>query len=63
MIKSLCQISSLPSWYSYQYDLMARRGLRVLALAYKKIELSSHNQLKDMNRLHVENEFVMDCKY
>ena len=27
----------IPTWYSPCYDSLARKGLRVLALAYKKV--------------------------
>jgi len=36
-IKSLLRPESTPDWYDKCYEGMARRGLRVLALAYKRI--------------------------
>lgn len=39
VIQSLAVPESLPEWYSATYDKMARQGLRVLALAYKRVHL------------------------
>jgi magnesium-transporting ATPase (P-type) len=38
-LKPLMVPSSVPSWYTLSYESLARRGLRVLALAYKKVSL------------------------
>ena len=45
-----------PSWYKATYEKLARRGLRVLALAYKKVNLSAtdKNKSKDLTRTAVE---------
>ena len=36
VIGSLLIAEDTPTWYSASYEAMARKGLRVLALAYKK---------------------------
>ena len=36
-LKHLMVPSSIPTWYTQSYETLARRGLRVLALAYKKV--------------------------
>eukprot|EP01040_Poterioochromonas_malhamensis_P009840 gene9840-10684_t len=36
-LRKLILPEQLPSWYSQTYEALARRGLRVLALAYKKV--------------------------
>jgi magnesium-transporting ATPase (P-type) len=36
-LKPLLVADSAPSWYSSTYEALARKGLRVLALAYKKV--------------------------
>lgn len=49
-----------PSWYVSTYQEYARKGSRILALGYKAIKWSSSNELKEMDRSHVEHnlEFV-----
>ena len=39
-IKHLLIPGSEPSWYSQTYETLARRGLRVLALAFKRVSSS-----------------------
>ncbi len=39
-IRSLLAPGTAPNWYDQTYDRLARRGLRVLALAYKRISES-----------------------
>jgi len=40
-IKHLLTPGSEPSWYSQTYETLARRGLRVLALAFKRVSSTS----------------------
>lgn len=55
-IGSLLLSEQTPSWYKATYEKLARRGLRVLALAYKKVNLSltDKNKSKDLTRAAVE---------
>ena len=45
-IKHLLIPGSEPSWYSQTYETLARRGLRVLALAFKRVSSSSSSDTK-----------------
>ena len=62
VIHSLLVPDFVPSWYSECYKAMARRGLRVLALAYKKvasIELkTSTDSVPSVSRLQVESNLI-----
>ena len=46
-ILSLLIPDSIPVWYTECYTAMARKGLRVLALAYKKLDLTEMNCQSD----------------
>ena len=55
VIRSLAVPETLPPWYEDTYDRLARRGLRVLALACKKIQFSNsddHSSILDGTSRH-----------
>lgn len=54
IIKSLLVKNDAPEWYDKTYDKLARSGLRVLALAYKKI--CKISQKEEPSRAFVESE-------
>jgi cation-transporting ATPase 13A1 len=54
IIKSLLVKNDAPEWYDKTYDKLARSGLRVLALAYKKI--IKPLQYEEPSRAFVESE-------
>lgn len=60
-VKTLLAPGALPSWYESTYESLARRGLRVLALAHKKIgasEVDASLSLKDQPRSWVESNLT-----
>jgi manganese-transporting P-type ATPase len=65
-IGSLVSSEHLPSWYSHQYEAMASKGLRVLALAYK--QLGNHQDGSEIPRQSVESNLhfagfiAFECK-
>lgn len=67
-LKQLMVPSSVPSWYSLSYESLARRGLRVLALAYKKVSLKDTPRPQDQPRAWVESQLhfggfiAFECK-
>jgi len=62
VIYSLLVPDFVPSWYSECYKAMARRGLRVLALAYKEVasvELeASTDGVPSVSRVQVESNLI-----
>lgn len=60
--------SSIPSWYAKSYETLARRGLRVLALAYKKVSLKETPRPLEQPRSWVESQLhfggfiAFECK-
>jgi magnesium-transporting ATPase (P-type) len=60
--------SSVPSWYTLSYESLARRGLRVLALAYKKVSLKDTPRPAEQPRAWVESQLhfggfiAFECK-
>jgi cation-transporting ATPase 13A1 len=61
-IYTLCDPANIPSWYKSTYESMARRGLRVLALACRLIDPSSASSSgttpKDLPRASVESNLT-----
>eukprot|EP01034_Spumella_vulgaris_P021380 gene21380-27410_t len=55
-IKQLLVPSAVPSWYSACYESLARKGLRVLALAYKRVYAKDSPQ--DQPRAWVESDLL-----
>lgn len=59
---------SIPSWYSKSYEALARRGLRVLALAFKKVSLKDTPRPLEQPRSWVESQLhfggfiAFECK-
>jgi cation-transporting ATPase 13A1 len=52
VIQSLAVPESLPEWYGATYDKMARQGLRVLALAYKRVHLHHLPSVSSSDEAH-----------
>lgn len=67
-LKHLMVPESIPSWYSKSYEALARRGLRVLALAYKKVSLKDTPRPLEQPRSWVESSLhfggfiAFECK-
>jgi manganese-transporting P-type ATPase len=65
-LKTLIVPSHLPIWYSKTYENLARRGLRVLALAYKKVSAKErpHEQPRQWaeSDLHFGGFIAFECK-
>eukprot|EP01032_Pedospumella_encystans_P012911 gene12911-14901_t len=67
-LKHLMVPSSIPTWYTQSYESLARRGLRVLALAYKKVDRSVTPRPLDQPRswvesgLHFGGFIAFECK-
>lgn len=65
-LRTLILPENLPTWYSKTYEQLARRGLRVLALAYKKV--SGKDRPQDQPRAWVESDLffggfiAFECK-
>jgi cation-transporting ATPase 13A1 len=65
-LRKLILSDHLPSWYTTTYEALARRGLRVLALAYKKV--SGKDRPQEQSRSWVENDLyfggfiAFECK-
>jgi cation-transporting ATPase 13A1 len=55
-LKALIVPSFLPSWYSDTYERLARSGLRVLALAYKKVSVKDRPH--DQPRAWIESDLM-----
>ena len=68
IIKTLLIQSKIPVWYQEQYESMAKQGLRVLALAYKPLNLTINESksqktqnsfnINDYNRTNIENDLL-----
>jgi cation-transporting ATPase 13A1 len=67
-LKTLMVPESIPSWYSKSYESLARRGLRVLALAFKKVSLKDTPRPLEQPRSWVESQLhfggfiAFECK-
>lgn len=65
-LQQLILPENLPTWYAKTYEHLARRGLRVLALGYKKV--SSKDRPQDQSRTWVEKDLffggfiAFECK-
>lgn len=65
-LKKLILPDHLPSWYTTTYEALARRGLRVLALAYKKV--SAKDRPAEQSRTWCESDLyfggfiAFECK-
>ena len=58
-IKSLLEPTAIPSWYDECYGSLARRGLRVLALAYRSVDSKQLESLpKDLTPATMPREWV-----
>eukprot|EP01038_Epipyxis_sp_PR26KG_P009128 gene9128-12312_t len=55
-ILSLLQPKAVPIWYTNCYETLARKGLRVLALAYRQVSLKDHPE--DQPRAWVESSLL-----
>jgi cation-transporting ATPase 13A1 len=51
-LKPLLVAHSAPAWYTATYEALARKGLRVLALAYKKVSAEDLGLSAPSNPLH-----------
>lgn len=65
-IQSLLQQNSTPIWFTACYEQLARRGLRVLALAYKRVEKVENDSLQSRSWAESELFFggfiAFECK-
>lgn len=67
-LKHLMVPSSIPAWYTQSYEALARRGLRVLALAYKKVDTREVARPLEQPRAWVESNLhfggfiAFECK-
>jgi cation-transporting ATPase 13A1 len=65
-LKKLILPDHLPSWYTTTYESLARRGLRVLALGYKKV--SAKDRANEQSRTWCESDLyfggfiAFECK-
>ena len=65
-LKALMKPSAIPAWYSDCYESMARRGLRVLALAYKKVSAADRPDQQPRSWVESDLQFggliAFECK-